>query len=100
MVLDGKTNTVRGDEEIDIPAPPGAALPNTTPAECAQPPVAQPPNSTHETENGLPAYLAFDAETGYLWVANTGEVPTRMRLKPAARSRAGSRSTTRRRSGG
>ncbi len=75
-VLDGKTNTVRESDEIDIPAPPGAALPNTPPAECAQPPVAQAPNSTHETENGLPAYLTFDPETGYLWVANTAEVPT------------------------
>ncbi len=56
MVIDGKTNTVR--EEIDIPPPPGAHLPNTT----------------APTENGLPAYLAYDAETGYLWVANTGEV--------------------------
>jgi DNA-binding beta-propeller fold protein YncE len=56
MVIDGKTNTVR--EEFDIPPPPGAHLPNTT----------------APTENGLPAYLAFDPETGYLWVANTGEV--------------------------
>ena len=56
MVLDGKTNTVR--EEFDIPPPPGAHLPDTTGL----------------TETGLPAYLAFDAETGYLWVANAGEV--------------------------
>jgi YVTN family beta-propeller protein len=56
MVIDGKTNTVR--EEFDIPPPPGAHLPNTT----------------FPTENGLPAYLAFDRETGYLWVANTAEV--------------------------
>jgi DNA-binding beta-propeller fold protein YncE len=56
MVIDGKTNTVR--EEFDIPPPPGGHLPNTT----------------APIENGLPAYLAFDPETGYLWVANTGEV--------------------------
>jgi YVTN family beta-propeller protein len=56
-VINGKTNKVVG-EEIDIPAPPGAHLPNTT----------------FQTDNGLPAYLAFDSETGYLWVANTGEV--------------------------
>ncbi len=56
MVIDGKTNTVR--EEVDIPPPPGAHLPNTT----------------APAENGLPAYLAYDAETGYLWVGNTGEV--------------------------
>jgi YVTN family beta-propeller protein len=55
-VIDGKTNTVL--EEFDIPPPPGAHLPGTT----------------SPAENGLPGGLAFDPETGYLWVANTGEV--------------------------
>jgi YVTN family beta-propeller protein len=56
LVIDGRTNTVR--EEFDVPPPPGAHLPGTT----------------SPAETGFPAHLAFDPETGYLWVANTAEV--------------------------
>jgi YVTN family beta-propeller protein len=55
MVIDGKTNTVL--EEFNIPPPPGAHLPSAGPSDA-----------------GFPAYIAYDSETGYLWVANAGEV--------------------------
>jgi YVTN family beta-propeller protein len=63
-VIDGSTNTVI--ETFDIPAPPGARFGTTDPPTVT---------SGQPIENGAPGEIAFDPETGYLWVANTGEIP-------------------------
>jgi YVTN family beta-propeller protein len=63
-VIDGKTNTVI--ETIDIPAPPNARFGYTDPPTVT---------SGQPIENGAPGEIAFDPETGLLWVANTGEIP-------------------------
>lgn len=63
-VIDGKTNTVI--ETFDIPAPPGARFGYTD---------SPSPASGKPIENGSPGEIAFDPETGLLWVANTAEIP-------------------------
>jgi YVTN family beta-propeller protein len=63
-VIDGNTNTVI--DTFDIPPPPGARFGHTDPPTVT---------SGQPIQNGAPGEIAFDPETGLLWVANTGEIP-------------------------
>ena len=64
------------------------------------PPGAHLPFSTSPSDTGLPGYLAYDPETGYLWVANTAELREGEQDIDCCTILASSRSTTRRRSSG